>query len=259
MTSKYKIGDELMIKTGKSLEFARHYFVEYFPKFYNHSTYISHLDTIVMTGRKLKVSEISFWENMDKIVLKLNFEYNGESLSCHKIEDFLIPYIDFKKPIFENLIKSEVYFPDNEKYEQQLLSNSLEKRYEAAKRLKDYKPNEYRFAIPYYIALEQFDELLKYGEKIIPQLIEYLSICAKEENSNKVFNVFYKLGVASTGALLSLLTLKNYHYRYVVYNIIGDIGAKESIVVLNTMKSVEDKHINELNEALFKLNKRFSL
>ncbi len=140
-----------------------------------------------------------------------------------------------------------------------MLSKSLEKRYEAAKRLKDYKPNEFQFAIPYYIAFEQFDELLKYREKAIPQLIEFLSICAEEENSNRVFNVFYRLGAISTGALLSLLTLKNYQYRYVVYKIIGDIGAKESIVVLNKMKSVEDRHMVELNEALFKLNKRFSL
>jgi hypothetical protein len=259
MTRKYKIGDDLTIKTGKALEFARHYFIEYFPKFYNHSTYISDLDLIVMTRKKLRVSDISFWENMDKVVLKLDFEYNGEILSCHKIEDLLIAYIDFSKPLFEELIKSEVYYADNEKYEQQLLSKSLEKRYEAAKRLKNYLPNEIRYAIHYYIALEQFEKLLEYGEKIIPQLIEYLSICAEEKNIERIFNVFYKLGVVSTGALLSLLTLKNYAYRHVIYKVIGEIGAKESIVVLSTMKSVEDKHTNELNNALTNLNKRFEI
>jgi len=259
MRNNYKVGDELMIKTGKALEFSRHYFVDYFPKFYNHSTYISHLDQIVMTGKKLKVSEISFWENMEKIVLKLDFEYNGESLSCHKIEDFLIPYIDFSKPIFDELIKSEIYNLDNGKYEKQLLSKSLEKRYNAAIRLKDYKPREAQFAIPFYIALEKFEELLNYGKEIIPQLIEYLSICAEEKNTNRIFNVFYKLGAASTGALLSLLTLKDYQYRYIIYKIIGEIGTKESIIVLNKMKSIEDKYINELNEALFILNNRFTV
>lgn len=259
MTNKYKLGDNLTIKTGKELEFARHYYVDYFPKFYNHSTYISHLDMTVMKGRKLTVSDVSFWENMDKIVYKLDFEYDSEVLSCHKIEDFLVPFIDFGNSKFENLIKSEVYKIDNIKYEQQLLSDSLEKRYEAAIRLKDYKPKEYRYAIPFYIALEQFEELLVYGEKIIPQLIEYLSICAEEKNINKIFNVFYRLGVVSTGALLSLLTLNNYSYRYIVYEIVGKIGAKESVKVLNSMISGEDRYISELKNALNNLNKRFGI
>jgi hypothetical protein len=84
-----------------------------------------------------------------------------------------------------------------------------------------------------------------------------LTICADEENINRIFNVLYKLGTDTTGALLSLLALKNYTYRYIVYKILGDIGAKQSIEMLKATSPNEDIYFAQLTEALNKLNKKY--
>jgi len=257
MTAKFKIGDTLMIKTSKSLEAARYGFVDYFPKFVGQPIFVGHLDLQVMFLRPLTVKEISFSSNLNKYVYHLSFTAQEQDLSCHKLEDFLTEYINYAADNIESLIQSEVYTINNEKYEQELLSDDFITRYKAASRLKNYQPTSAKFGIPYYIAKGEFDKLKQFGNQVIEELFTYLLVCSDDNSIHKIFKLFREFGETSIGPLLHLFTIPNYEFRYKAYEILGEIGNRQCIDYFELMRQNETKYQFELESNLLKLKNKY--
>ncbi|MBN2890878.1 MAG: hypothetical protein JXL97_03345 [Bacteroidales bacterium] len=250
---KYKIGEQLFLKMGVNLENARSKYLNYFPKFLSHPLYAGYLDQKVLLMKPLKVVKYSYFADLNEYYYDLTTSLNGEIVTFRKLENFLT------QPIVAKIAKKENSEISIKELTNKLINGEYIDKVNSAIKLKkmEFIPQNVELAIPYYLYTDDFVNLVKYDEKVVVPLLEYLFICADEKKVPDIFGAFMQLGEHSIAPLLHLFTIPRYEHRDLVYYVLGEIGNAECIEYFETMKQQEDKYIRELTEGLQKLINRF--